>query len=326
MNAKMMLNKAWFGLKKSSPTIAVISGIGAGIFGTVLACKATTKLDKVLDDKTKKMQKVHEDEKNLLADPSLQKPEDQKQIKIYTERKIVKIWGMTIFDLVKLFGPAVAAWIVAIFLILYSHISMKKRITALGALCLAYGKSMADYRAMVAEMYGEEKERDIYYGLHNEKIEEVVVDEETGKETKQKVAAKVIDETKVVSPYAVFFDKSNPNYIKDDPVFNYDFICDVQKTLNVILQTRGWVFLNDARTALGYKPIPEGQILGWVWDDKEDCPFDSDNPKIDLGIGHIGRQEVRDFKCGYEKVFIIDFNCDPIIDDFYLFDKSNRIA
>lgn len=324
MNVQLIANKVWMGLKKSSPTIAVVAGIGTGIAGTILACIATEKLDPVLDEAREKVKAIHEVTNS--SEIKEEQPEVAAQLAAELHRNLAVVYGKTIFDLMRLYGPAVIAWIIAIMLILYSHISMKKRVAMLGALCLTYGNSLNNYRGLVAQMYGEEKERELYYGVSNEKIEEVKVDEETGKEVKQKVTAKVIDRTKVISPYAVFFDKSNPNYMDDDPVFNYDFISDTQKEMNLILAQRGWLFLNDVRTALGYKPIPQGQILGWVWDDKTDCPFDADNPKIDLGIGHIGRQEVRDFHNGYEKVFVIDFNCQPIIDDFFLFDKSNRIA
>ena len=325
MNVQLVAGKAWLGLKKATPTIAVFGGIGLCVFGTVRACKATLKVDEILDEAKAKVEAIH----TVAEDPKF-KEENPEFAARYTEEHkqhdLVVVYAQTVSGLVKLYGPAALSWIIGIFLILYSHISMKKRAALLSALCITYGKSLNDYRALVAQTIGEEKERDLYYGVSTEKVEEIIVDPETGKETKQKVATKVIDTEKVMSPYAVFFDKSNPNYDTNDASFNADFIASIQTEMNDRLYRQGWLFLNDVRIALGFKPIPEGQIVGWTWDDKTDCPFDADNLKIDLGISHIARKEVRDFRNGYDKVFVIDFNCKPIIDDFFLFDKSNRIA
>ena len=319
MNIKSIANKTMFGLKQASPTIAVVAGIGTGIFATYLACKATLKVDAVLDEAKKNIDKVHE----VANDPELSvRYSDENK-----SRDLAIIYGQTIWKLAKLYGPAVLVGGGSIALIIGSHHMMTKRVAALSATVAVLGESLERYRMQVAELYGEEKENDIYYGFKNEKIDEVVVDEETGKETKKKLSVKVVDEEKVVSPYAVFFDKSNPNYVEGDFIYNSDFISDVQNELNRRLTSRGWLFLNDARMALGYKPLPEGQVMGWTWDDKKDGPFDPSNPPIDLGINHIGRQNVRDFKNGYEKVLVINFDgVKPIIETFHLFDKSNRIA
>ena len=324
MNIQLIAGKAWLGLKKATPTIAVFGGIGLCVFGTAQACKATLKVDAILEEAKAKIDAIHK----VTDDPKFRE-ENPELAASYTEESkqhdILVTWVQLVASLTKLYGPAALSWIIGVFLILYSHFSMKQRAAILSALCVTYGKSLNDYRAIVAQTIGEEKERDLYYGLSTEKVEEIVVDPETGKETKHKVTTKVIDTEKVLSPYAVIFDKSNPNYDPNDPSFNADFIADIQRELNDRLYRQGWLFLNDARIALGYKPIPEGQIVGWTWDDKTDCPFDTDNLKIDLNISHISKKEVLDFRNGYTKVFVIDFDCKPIIDDFCLFDKSNRI-
>ena len=327
MDVKFIANNALLGLKKASPTIALAAGIGTGMLATYLACKATLKVDAILDEANRKVADIHR-----VADDPAFKQDHPELAAQYSEndkvRELIIVYGQTIWGITKLYWPALAAGGVSVGLIIGSHRILTKRVAALGATVTILGESLKRYRAQVAELYGEEKENDIYFGLRNEKIDEITVDEETGKETKKKVTAKVADGTKMISPYAVFFDKSNPNYVNDDYIFNKDFISRVQLELNRKLHTRGWVFLNEARMALGFKPVPEGQIMGWIWDEKNDFSlFDADNPKIDLGINHISRQEVRDFHNGYDKVFVINFDgVEPIIETFHLFDRGNRIA
>lgn len=326
MNIKSLANRALFGLKKASPTIALAAGIGTGIVATYLACKATLKVDAILDEANQKVADIH----RVADDPAFKQDHPELAAK-YTEndkvRELIIVYGQTIWGLTKLYWPALAAGGVSIGLIIGSHRIMTKRVAALGATVITLGESLKRYRAQIAEMYGAEKEQDISFGLANEKVDEIVIDEQTGKEKTKKVPAKVVDEVNIISPYAVVFEKSNPNYVCGDYVLNREFILNVQGELNQRLSVRGWMFLNEARMALGFKPIPEGQVMGWLWDDKVDCPFDFDNPKIDLGISHISRPDVRDFRNGYEKVFVIDFDgIEPIIETFHLFDKGNRVA
>ena len=53
-------NKVGFQLKKHSPEILVVAGVVGTVASAVLACKATLKVDKVLDETKEKMDKVHE--------------------------------------------------------------------------------------------------------------------------------------------------------------------------------------------------------------------------------------------------------------------------
>lgn len=315
MNIQSFIKKGGLALQKASPTIAVVSGICFGLAGTVLACKATLKVDEVLDEARANVKKIHETAKN---------PEYAEVYPVKAQHRDLCItYGKTVWGLTKLYGKAIACGAVSIALILKGHRTLLKRVGALGATCALLSESLKRYRANVTEKYGEETERDIYYGAQTERVETVVTDEETGKEKKVKENVKVVDSERTVSPFAVLFDDFNPNFVKNDPEYNKDFLINVENEMSAKLERQGWLFLNDVRNALGYKPVPEGQIYGWI--------YDKDDPTrancIDLGIDHIAREEVRDFRNGKERAFMIDFNVDgPIIETFHLFDKSNRAA
>ena len=315
MNMRLIVNKSWFALKKASPTIAVAGGVVFGIIGTVEACRATLKVDEVLDKAKADVKKIHE----TAEDPKFAAEYTQDKM----QRDLAVVYTRTAAGLGRLYGKAIVCGAVSIALIFSGHRALLKRTAALGATVTILSDAYKRYRANVAEQYGEEAERDIYNGVRKERIEEVVTDEETGKEKKVKSDVKVVEETKMASPYAVCFDSTNPNYRKDDVIYNVDFLTDVQTFLNQKLQRQGWMFLNEVRMALGYKPVPEGQVVGWVYNDKDpNCSC-----CIDFGIDHINREDVRAFRNGYERTFVIDFNVDgPIIETFHLFDKSNRAA
>ena len=62
---------------------------------------------------------------------------------------------------------------------------------------------------------------------------------------------------------------------------------------------------------LGAKRTQAGQHVGWVYD--EEHPV-GDN-YVDFGMFDVRREKARDFINGYEKVIVLDFNVDGVIDN-----------
>ena len=54
------LNKIGFGLKKRSPEILVAVGVVGTVVSAVMACKATTKINTILDETKEQLGKIHE--------------------------------------------------------------------------------------------------------------------------------------------------------------------------------------------------------------------------------------------------------------------------
>ena len=54
------LHKMAFGLKKRSPEILVAIGIAGAVASAVMACKATTKIDDILEETKDKLDKIQE--------------------------------------------------------------------------------------------------------------------------------------------------------------------------------------------------------------------------------------------------------------------------
>ena len=142
-----------------------------------------------------------------------------------------------------------------------------------------------------------------------EKVEEETIDPETGKKKKTKKEVTVLPDGRIPSVYARIFDELNDNWEKDAEL-NLYFINGQLNYWNHILQTRGYVFLNEVYKSLGFDPTKAGQHVGWYYDAK--------NPKadnyIDFGIYDVNRRGASEFVNGMERSVILDFNVQGPID------------
>ena len=66
------------------------------------------------------------------------------------------------------------------------------------------------------------------------------------------------------------------------------------------------MFLNEVYDLLGIQRSKAGNIVGWIYDEKNPV---GDN-FVDFGIYDINRPKNRDFVNGYERTIILDFNVD----------------
>lgn len=296
--ASNLMGKTGLKLKKYSPEILVVAGVVGTVASAVMACKATLKVNDILEESKKQIDTIHE----CAADTSLVEsgrysPEDAK-------KDLAVVYAQTGFKFVKLYGPSVILGALSITSILASNNILRKRNVALGAAYAALDKGFKDYRSRVVERFGEEVDRQLKYNLKTEKIEEKVTDPETGKEKKVKKTIEISD-GQFVSPYARFFDESS-RYFEKNPELNLMFLRAEQNYANDRLRARGYVFLNEIYERLGIPTTKAGQVVGWIYDPKNGK---GDN-YIDFGIYDMNREKVRDFVNGYERVILLDFNVD----------------
>lgn len=301
--ASNLMGKTGLKLKKYSPEILVVAGVVGTVASAVMACKATLKVNDILEESKKQIDTIHE----CAADTSLVEsgrysPEDAK-------KDLAVVYAQTGFKFVKLYGPSVILGALSITSILASNNILRKRNVALGAAYAALDKGFKDYRSRVVERFGEEVDRQLKYNLKTEKIEEKVTDPETGKEKKVKKTIEISD-GQFVSPYARFFDESS-RYFEKNPELNLMFLRAEQNYANDRLRARGYVFLNEIYERLGIPTTKAGQVVGWIYDPKNGK---GDN-YIDFGIYDMNREKVRDFVNGYERVILLDFNVDGDILD-----------
>lgn len=289
-------HKAGFQFKKHSPEILVVAGVIGTVASAVMACKATTKLHTILEKTKNDIDTIHEYVENpeMLAEEYT--VEDSK-------KDLTIVYAHAGLDLVKLYAPAVILGALSITSILAGHNILRKRNVALAAAYTAVDKGFKEYRGRVIERFGDELDKELKYNLKAKEIEETVVNEDGSEQTVTKtVHVADIDEP---SEFACWFDESCPAWSKD-PKFNYMFVKNQQAYANKVLQTKGYLFLNDVYEFLGVPKTAAGQVVGWVYD--PDCPM-GDN-YVDFGIFDADNERKRAFVNGRERTILLDFNVD----------------
>ena len=293
--ATRTFNRAGLKLKKHSPEIMVTAG-GIGVVASaVMACKATTKASSIVDEMKEEMDKIREAVD--MVDEETYSKEDLK-------RDTAIVYLQTGVKFAKLYGASIALGTLSITSILVGHNILRKRNLALAAAYTAIDTSFKAYRGRVVERFGKELDKELRYNIKAKEVEETVIDKKTGEE---KVVKKTIDvaDPNEYSDYARFFDDGCNGWSKD-PEFNLMFLKQQQSYANDLLKSRGHLFLNEVYDLLGIQRTKAGNIVGWIYDEKNPV---GDN-FVDFGIYDINRPKNRDFVNGYERTIILDFNVD----------------
>lgn len=274
--------------RKNSPTILFVGGVVGVVATTVMASRATLKLDDVLEETRRNLKDAKSVSEMGRDDYST---DEYKQDVFY-------IYARATVDITKLYAPAVLLGAASIAALTGSHTILTRRNAGLTAAYAALDRAFGEYRNKVITKYGEDEDREFRYNID----EKVVVRPEDG------VAVKVQRANpNQYSQYARFFDQSNPNF-QPTPSYNFLFIKSQQNWANDLLQVRGHVLLNDVYEMLGIPRSREGAVVGWV------ISKAGDN-YIDFGIFDGSKERVRAFVNGDEDSILLDFNVDGVIYD-----------
>ena len=280
---KQFVNKGIFAVKKNSPTILVITGIGVGIAGAVTAGKATTKLNDILEETKTNVELIHKS----VGDESLSQEYTEEDAK----KDLTITYVQTGVKVAKLYAPAIAMGAVSIGCILQSHNIMTKRNVAIAAAYATVDKSFKEYRERVVDRFGNNVDKELKYGIKAKKITETIVDEETGKEKKTKKSAYGVNKFNAMpSEYARYFEEytrdEDGNVIKNldwkpNGEMNLEYLLIQQKNAQDKLEASGRLLLNDVYDMLNLPRSQAGAIMGWRYDKKhpELC-----NTIVDFGI------------------------------------------
>ena len=310
-NITRTLNKAAFQLKKHSPEILVVAGVVGVVGSTVMAGKATTKVNDILEDTKSQLDKIHEAGEKLENGEKLTLKDGEEYTAEDNKKDLTIVYAQTAFKFVKLYAPAVIVGGLSITAILAGHNITRKRNIALAAAYTAVDKSFKEYRERVVERFGEALDKELKYGIKSKEVDEVVTNED-GTESVVKKTVDVVDATNPmnVSEYARFFDDGCAGWTKD-PEYNLMFLRDQQRYANDLLKSKGHLFLNEVYDILGIPRTKAGQIVGWIYDEKHP---NGDN-FVDFGIYDTNKTANRDFVNGYERTILLDFNVDGNIWD-----------
>jgi Family of unknown function (DUF6353) len=272
--------------QKNSPGVLLGVGIVGMVGSTVLACRATLKMDTVLDEAKEKLETAR-----TLQHPEYSEKDRQRDVSLIYFQSGVKI--------VRAYAPAVIVGGVSIAALTYSHNILTRRNIALTAAYSALEKGFHEYRTRVVAKYGEEEDRNFRYGTR-----EVEIVDDSGK---KKTVMRVLPGNPSI--YARFFDPSSPSWNRD-PEYNRTFLHCQQNYANDLLRSRGHIFLNEVYDMLGMERSKAGVVVGWIISRNGE----TDN-HVDFGIFDAKTQQIRDFVNGFEGSILLDFNVDGVIYD-----------
>ena len=296
-------HRAGFKVKKHSPEILVVTGVIGAVASAVMACKATTKLNDVLEESKEEIDKVkyyaeHTDAPELKGEYT--EEDGKKDLAIVYVRAGLK--------LARLYAPSVILGTISIAAILGGHNILRKRNVALAAAYAGLDKSFKDYRGRVIERFGEALDKELKYDIKAKEVEGTVVNED-GTETTAVRTVKAIDPS-TISDYSRIYDCGCVGWDKD-PEINLMFLKRQQESASQLLRKRGHLFLNEVYDMLGFPRTKAGQVVGWIYDEK--CP-NGDN-FVDFGLYNLDNWKTNDFVNGYERTVLLDFNVDGVIYD-----------
>ena len=300
-NIKRTGYKLKFKAKKHSPEILIVAGVIGTITSTVMACKATTKLQEITEETKDQIDSVHE---------AVEHPENLSEE--YTEKDakhdLTVIYTQTGVKIAKLYAPSVILGSLSLASIITSHNILRKRNMALAAAYTTVDKCFKDYRGRVVERFGEEIDKELRYNIKSKEIETVKKNEDG---TEEVVPEEVVTaELNSESDYARIYDDGCAGWTKD-PAMNLQALKKMEAFATEKLKGEGFLFLNDVYKMLHIPVTKAGQVVGWIYDEKNPI---GDN-YVDFGLYDIHDERKRAFINGYERNVILDFNVDGNILD-----------
>ena len=295
-------------MKAYSPEILLVIGITGTVASTILACRATLKVEGVLDEHRSKTDKINECwDKVKSGEIALDTYSEQDH-----KKDLAVTYTQTAVDFIKLYGPAISLGVVSIVCIVSGHGIMKKRNLALVAAYKAVEEGFNAYRKRVIEEHGEQADYMYKNGLRSVEVTEMAYTDEEGVKHKAETRT-VLSNDATPSVYSRFFDESCAQWSKNAE-YNLMFLRSQQNYYNDMLTARGHVFLNEVYDSLGIPRSQAGSIVGWV--------LGGGDSKIDFGIFDGDRMRARDFVNGYERSILLDFNVDGVIYDLFMNEKG----
>ena len=275
------VGRAGLVLSKHAPTILTAAGTAGFIGTTVLASKATLKVEETISEEAALLAKVHEaHEAGKLTD------------KDATHDKVALYSRMTT-KLVKLYAPALILGAASIVSLATGHGIMLKRNASLAAAYAAVDQAFKTYKKKIESKFGKEAVLDALVSTPQEDL------------TKDEMTLEAVTAVDGVSPYGVIFDEDNINWSADEDLAKLHLDCQ-QQYANDILQTRGHIFLNEVYKMLGFPHTPAGAVTGWVKGQGDDF--------VDFNIFD-GMFEGEDKNGRTVTKWALDFNVDGVMYD-----------
>lgn len=326
-------------LARKSPVIALVTGAGLIVAGTVMACKETAKAKEIISAAREDLEAIkaakekgelpiyHENEDGEVVEETVEFDEKQ-----YKKTKAV-VYIRTGLKLLWNYAPAIALHTLGIAGIGVGFRIISKRLALAMSGLSAMEESFHKYRSRVVEELGEDADYRYFHGIERVVNSEPELDRngmpKTTKTGEVKMKNTVIDEinpAKVHNLSTVLYDLINFTSTYDNSAeCNASTISTVEKFANDELHREGFITLARVLQKLGWNPdigMPkEALVIGWKYDPtkaKYETRYVPGDPRS--GGIHFGHNDPRnpgamDFMAGREASVWLTFNVDGVIYD-----------
>lgn len=284
-------------IKKASPELLIVGGVACVIGGTVLACKATKKLDDILEESENTISQINnsrelEDEAN-----------DADQLEALIKREVTKEKVMTVGKIIAVYAPAAALITSGVGMIFTSHGIMKQRQATILAAYNAVDAAFRKYRDRVlAEENG--KERDFYYmtGKTRKQLEEELNDDSIDSmiDDVNNRAYQMAALDHPLGMYTFIFSRNTSQFWDSHGFSNLTLLRQTEQWATDQIRINGYVFLNDVLRRLGMQEVPHGQLAGWMkgfGDEYVDFGLVDDYRTADMDIDTMKKPIVLEMNC-----------------------------
>lgn len=268
---------------KNSPKYLFVGGVVGVVGATVLACKATLKVEDVLVEH----QKIMLDIKTVQHATYSEQDRQHDRTLLFVK---------TTVTLVKLYGPAIILGSLSIAAITKSHTILTERNAALSAAYAGLDATFGQYRDRVRKALGDDEEEKIYRDART------TVEKIDGQKVKTSVGG---GNGGIYSE--LYSADTTHNFHVGSHEANIMTLRQRENYLNDRLRMRGHLYLNEALEELGFDHTEEGSVVGWLW--KPEDTSHSGYSFVSLGCwGDDERTSINPLMMNSEDGIFLDFN------------------
>lgn len=253
-------------MKQNSPEILIVTGVVGVVVATVKACKASRKLDSVLDDHKQDV----EDIKTSDMDDS------------HKRMELAHVYGKTAWELFRMYAPSAAIGVGSVCLIFKGHGILKDRYVSLATTYGLLEKTYGTYRQRVVDELGEKMDQHFAYGVTEKEADVLEVD----KKGKEKIVRKNVDMIEIngdevtipewsVSPYARVFSPKSRAWQNGSFSLSLAYARQYEKYANDLLTSRPEkpLYLEEVYDWFDFEATEASHDAGWRFDPNRRVSF-----------------------------------------------------
>ena len=272
LGASKLMGMKGLKLKEASPEILLGLGIITMTGAVVSGIMAARHHDEIIDDHNERLEEAKaeylypEDYDEENPNPNV---EPIRRTEKEISRDVRREYCRTAAAMCRLYLPTMAFMAASTAFFIWMHNIQAGRIAGLSGVCAGLREYISQYEQRNIELNGEESHRMCKYGYKEIEIEEEDPDNGEKYKVKKKVplqGEEAIEarDLKVYHDHLYWFTRQTSYIYKGRGMYDYHVLQIIERDLNDLLVTRGWVLVNDALIAMGMQPTLEGMVEGWV--------------------------------------------------------------